>query len=99
MDAIQIIQAIVGLVLFFGAGYSLTLFLFRKDEIDLVERITYSIALSLTVPAIIIFAANFLLKMKIDALSVYIIYLLVTASGFIYSEYFLKKKQAHAKGA
>ena len=46
MDALQIVQLLVGLGLFLASGYALTLALFSKDDIDDIERVVSAFSFS-----------------------------------------------------
>ncbi|MFH1750258.1 MAG: hypothetical protein ABH863_01115 [Candidatus Micrarchaeota archaeon] len=84
VDFLGAIQVVVGLALFFASGYLLTLTLFRKNELDLIERIVYSITFSLTIPPLIIFFLNFLFRIPINTLVVFVIYLLVCGGSYFF---------------
>ncbi|MFH0971407.1 MAG: hypothetical protein V1835_02460 [Candidatus Micrarchaeota archaeon] len=84
MDAIGAIQAVVGIALFLAAGYSCSLVFFKKNEADLIERIVYSLTFSVTIPPLAIFFLNFLLRLPINALTVYFVYLAVSGAGYAY---------------
>ncbi len=84
VDFIQIIQALVGVVLFFAAGYFLSLVFFRKDEADQTERIVYSVVFALTLPPLTIFFLNFLLGIPINTLMVMGVYLIFTGGSYFY---------------
>ncbi|MEK6954419.1 MAG: hypothetical protein AABX01_05395 [Candidatus Micrarchaeota archaeon] len=84
VDFVGAIQAIVGLALFFAAGYFLSFVFFRKNEADAIERAVYSLTFSLTIPPLIIFFLNFLLRIPINTIMVFVVYLLVLGGSYFY---------------
>lgn len=72
------LQAIVGAALFLLAGYSASIAFFRKA--DLAERTAFSLALALTVPALLLAALNLLLSIELDATLVYWVLLAFSAA-------------------
>ena len=78
------LQFIVGGALFLAAGYAISLAFFR--EADLVERVTFSLACALAVPAVILAFLNLILRIKLDAVVVYAVLLVVTEAAFWYSK-------------
>lgn len=77
------LQAIVGAALFLFAGYAASIALFRKA--DLIERAAFSLALALTVPALLLAALNLLLSIELNATIVYWVLLAFSASCLAYS--------------
>ncbi len=60
MFALGLFQMFFGFILlFFLPGYALTLTLFPKREIDILERISLAIALSVSICVVSVFAANY----------------------------------------
>ncbi|HLC48472.1 MAG TPA: hypothetical protein VJI13_05340 [Candidatus Norongarragalinales archaeon] len=84
VDIISGIQMIVGLALFFASGYLLSLIFFRKNEADAIERAVYSVTFSLTIPPLILFFINFLLRIPINTITVFVVYLLVCGASYFY---------------
>ena len=88
---LELIQAAVGVLLFFAAGYAVSLVIFREKDLDPVERIAYSLAFSLVVPALVLFAINYALGFKVfQTIYVYIIYALIIAASFAYAHFTAK---------
>ena|SRR3989338_11265527 len=97
MDALQIVQLLVGLGLFLASGYALTLALFSKDDIDDIERVVFSLSFSIMVPALVLLVANLVLKVRMDTFSVYGVYLGITAAGLAYWYKFRRVEHGHHK--
>ena len=84
LSAMQWLQAIVGFALFFGAGYSLSRAFFKKA--DLIERVALSIAIALTVPALVLVALNLALGMvPFNVFTVYFVFFALIAGGWFFS--------------
>ncbi len=77
------LQAIVGVALFLFAGYAASIALFRKA--DLIERAAFSLALALTVPALLLVALNLLLSIELNATIVYWVLLAFSAGCLVWS--------------
>ena len=84
------IEFVIGGVLFLAARYAISLAFFR--DADVVERVTFSLACALTVPAIILAFLNLILKIKLDTIVVYAVLLAVTAASFWYSKAHAQRK-------
>ncbi len=85
VEALEVVQAIVGAVVFFATGYLLSLAFFKEKEIDSVERIVYSLAFSILVPATVVFIANFVVGIRIfTTVGIYAVYLLLCAASIAY---------------
>lgn len=65
----------------FLPGLVLTFAFFRKKEIDIIERIALSFALSIAVVPLLVFYLN-LIGMKIDVLNVILVVVLIVIGGF-----------------
>ncbi|MEK6843495.1 MAG: hypothetical protein AABY04_03320 [Candidatus Micrarchaeota archaeon] len=92
VDLISVLQGIGGVILFFASGYFISFVFFKKDEVDELERIVYSLTFSITIPPLVIFFLNFLLRMPVNTISVYIIYLIIGAASYAYSNFYMKNK-------
>lgn len=94
VEILQVGQGIVGAVVFFVTGYLLSLAFFKEKEVDGVERIVYSLAFSILIPATVVFIANFVLGIKIfTTIGIYAVYLLLCAASVVY----LNKKGVQLK--
>ena len=72
MEFADVIRAIVGLVIvLFLPGYAWSRVFFKKDEIDLLERVALSFGLSIAIVPLTVFFLN-KLGMKITMLNVLI---------------------------
>ena len=83
LSAMQWLQAVVGFALFFGAGYSLSRALFKQA--GLIERVALSIAVALTVPALVLVVLNLALGMPFNVLTVYFVFLALILGGWFFS--------------
>lgn len=82
---LELLQIIFGFALFFGCGYSISLFLFPK-EIDDIERITLSLVFSVIFPTLTILFTNMVLGIPINTISVYITYITLTVLPYLGSK-------------
>ncbi|PIO06623.1 hypothetical protein COT29_00160 [Candidatus Micrarchaeota archaeon CG08_land_8_20_14_0_20_59_11] len=80
----MVLQFVIGGALFLATGWAISLAFFR--EADVVERVVFSLACAMTVPAIILAFLNLILKIKLDAIVVYVVLIAVTAASFWYSK-------------
>ena len=84
----EALSAILGTVLVvFIPGYAVTLAIFKKDEIDLIERIALSFALSIALVPLLLFYLNLGIGMRIDlASSILIVLLIVFFSWLLWAK-------------
>lgn len=75
----------------FLPGYLLTLTFFDEKEIDFLERFALSFALSISIVPLLSFYLNLVL-IRINALSIFLISLLVIISCIVYLTFFKSKK-------
>ncbi len=94
-DLISGLQLIVGLALFLASGYFISLVFFRKDEADLIERALYSLTFSISIPGLVIFFLNFIFRMPINALTTYVVFILLIVASYAYGQ---KNAGARRKG-
>lgn len=85
VDLVAAVQALVGLALFFAAGYFISLIFFKRNEVDAIERAVYSLTFSITIPALVIFFLNFLFRIPINTLFVYAVYLALIGASYAYN--------------
>ncbi len=80
--AIEVLGAVLGAVLvLFVPGLAVSTALFKQGEIDFIERITLSFALSIALVPLLLFYLNFGLGMKINlANAVLVVLAIVLAS-------------------
>ena len=91
----QPLQAIFGGVLFLASGYAVSLAVFPKHELDAIERVVLSLFFSISIPAVLLLVANLLLGIRLDALAVYAIFILTTATAL----FFAHKRKGHGHAA
>ncbi|MFH1106266.1 MAG: hypothetical protein V1787_00045 [Candidatus Micrarchaeota archaeon] len=85
VEILQVVQGIVGAVLFFATGYLLSLAFFKGKDVDAVETAVYSIAFAILVPATVVFILNFGLGLPVfTTLGVYGVYIFCCAASIIY---------------
>jgi len=92
MGLLSVLRIIVGSVyMLFIPGYFLTQALFKKDELDFLERVTLSIVLSITAVPIAVLFLNVIFGVKIMALNTVLIILGIIVASYVYTKY-LKKE-------
>lgn len=76
MEIFDLLRIIFGSVfILFLPGYAWSYVFFKKDEIDLIERIALSFGLSIALVPLIVFWLNRLLKIRINFVSVTVVIL------------------------
>lgn len=76
MDLFELVRIIFGSVfVLFLPGYAWSYVFFKRDEIDLIERIALSFGLSIALVPLVVFWLNWLLKVKINLVSVTVVIL------------------------
>ena len=71
MGILELLRIIFGSVfILFLPGLDWSFVLFKKDEIDVIERIALSFGLSITLVPLVVFWLNWLLKIKINIVNV-----------------------------
>lgn len=82
----EILRIILGGVFaLFIPGYAVTLALFKEGEIDMVERIALSFALSIATVPLILFYLNWGMGIKINFINLTVIVLLIVILSLIIS--------------
>lgn len=99
MEPVSAIQTVIGGGLFLASGYAVSLAAFGKGEMDFVERAVFSLAFSITIPSIVLLFTSMVLKIRLDAIAVYAVYLLITVAGLGYWKYYGKHRHGHAAQA
>lgn len=79
LDVLRIIAGSV--IVLFVPGYALVKGLFKKRELDLIEEVALSIALSIAVVPLAVFYANQLLGIKITLVNSLLIIVFIVAAG------------------
>jgi uncharacterized membrane protein len=88
MGLIDALRIVIGSVfVLFVPGYFLTQALFKKDEIDFLERITLSIVMSITAVPLAVLFLNVIFGVKIIALNTVIIILGIVLLSVVYTRY------------
>jgi uncharacterized membrane protein len=71
MEILELLRIPIGSVfVLFLPGYAWSFVFFKKDEIDLIERIALSFGLSIALVPLIVFWLNWLLKIRINIVTV-----------------------------
>lgn len=82
VDIVEIIRIFSGSVfVLFLPGFAWSLVFFKKDEIDLIERIALSFGLSIALVPLAVFWLNYFLGVKINLLNVSIVILALTGTA------------------
>ena len=90
LDSLPLIRAVLGFILvFFLPGFAWTLVFFRGKQINAVERLVLSIALSLAMVTLSILALNKLVGMRITGANAILTILVITVIPVIV--YFVRK--------
>lgn len=102
-DIIEIIRIIFGSVfVLFLPGFAWSFVFFKKEEIDVIERIVLSFGLSIVLVPLAVFWLNFFLGIKINLVNVstMILVLIGTAAGTyrLKDKYTLEELLAKFKG-
>jgi len=92
-DFFSIIQPAVGLVLFVACGWSLTMALFRDEDIDVIERAAFALAFALVIPAMVLIFLNLVLQIKVGTALVFAVYALLAVGGWAYAEKFRQSRR------
>ena len=80
----EILRIILGAIfVLFVPGYAMTLALFKEGEIDKIERIALSFALSIASVPLLIFYLNWGLGIRINLVNLIIIVLFIVISSLI----------------
>jgi uncharacterized membrane protein len=82
-DILSIVSAFFGILfVLFIPGYALTwAFYPRKEQLELIERIILSFALSISTVSLFIFFMNYVLKISINIFSVFLVIIFLTFLG------------------
>ena len=81
---VSLIKVILGSIyVLFLPGCIWSYVFFRKDEIDIIERIALSFGLSIALVPITVFWANYFLGIKINLINVSAIILLIIVLGLV----------------
>lgn len=80
MEAIEILRIIFGSIfVLFLPGFVWSFVFFKKNEIDVIERIALSFGLSIALVPLAVFWMNYLFKIKITLLNVTLVIVLLIA--------------------
>ena len=82
MSILEMLRIIIGSIfVLFLPGYVWSYVLFKKDEMDIIERLALSFGLSIALVPLTVFWVNYLLKIKINLTNVtlIIVFLIATA--------------------
>jgi uncharacterized membrane protein len=95
----EIILAILSVIFtLFLPGFLISLIFFQRNQIDIIERIALSFALSIAVVPLVVFYTN-LLGVKITTInvSIQVLGILLLSSGIIFIKDEIKKRKKHKK--
>jgi uncharacterized membrane protein len=80
MEAIEILRLILGSIfVLFLPGLAWSFVFFKRDEIDVIERVALSFGLSIALVPLTVFWLNYLFGIRITLLNVSLIIILLTA--------------------
>lgn len=90
---IEAARIILGSVfVLFLPGYVWSFVFFKKDDIDIIERIALSFGLSIAIVPLIVFYLNWLFHIKINLINSSITILLISAIGYYFSKHGISLK-------
>ena len=90
LDGVPAIRAIVGFILMFLLpGFAWTLVFFNGKQINTIERLAFSLGLSIALVTLSIFALNRLIGMKITGSNAVLVIVVITVIPVAF--YFLKR--------
>ena len=92
MDFIGILQAIFGIILILLCGYGISIVSFKRDDIDFIERVVLVPILGLLVPALALLFINLALRIRINTLIAYAVFILIIAGTLGYHVFARKEK-------
>jgi riboflavin transporter FmnP len=92
---IEVIQAAVGFALFFATGFFLARAFFFDREWNVFEKAAVSLAVALTVPALVLVVLNLLLRIPFNVYTVYAVFFLLIAASWAYEKKFKKAEKHH----
>jgi len=90
---IDVIQVVAGFVLFFATGFFLARAFFFNREWNAFEKTAVSLAVSLTVPALVLVFLNLVLRVPFNVYTVYAVFLLLIAASLAYEKKFEKMEK------
>lgn len=80
IEGIEVLRMLAGFILvLFLPGFAWSYIFFRKNEIDITERIALSFGLSIAMVPLTVFWLNYLFKVKVTFTNVSIVVILLTA--------------------
>ena len=85
MDIISVLYMVFGLVfVLFIPGFAWSFAFFKKEEIDVIERIALSFGLSIALVSLSVFYLNYLFYVKINAVNSSVVILVLTIIPVVY---------------
>ncbi|MBI5228495.1 hypothetical protein HY991_00170 [Candidatus Micrarchaeota archaeon] len=89
---LEFFQIVFGITLVIISGYALSLVIFKKGDIDFVERVVFIPILGLLVPSLILLFINLAMRIRIDPLVTYLTFILIIGVSLGYPVLIKKEK-------
>jgi hypothetical protein len=87
MEPFEILRVLVGLAVFFAAGWFSCNAVFKKNDLDLIEKTVASVTFALIIPAVLILFASLALSIRLNEFIIYGAYVLTIAASFAYRNF------------
>ncbi|PPA78865.1 MAG: hypothetical protein C00003105_01040 [ANME-2 cluster archaeon HR1] len=85
MDIISLLRMVLGSIfVLFIPGFAWSFAFFKKEEIDVIERITLSFGLSIALVPLSVFYLNYLFHIKINAVNSFLVIIVLTVIPLVY---------------
>lgn len=85
MDIISLLRMVLGSIfVLFIPGFAWSFAFFKKEEIDVIERIALSFGLSIALVPLSVFYLNYLFHIKITALNSFLVIIVLTVIPLVY---------------
>lgn len=85
MDILSLLRMVLGSIfVLFIPGFAWSFAFFKKEEIDVIERITLSFGLSIALVPLSVFYLNYLFHIKINAVNSFLVIIVLTVIPLVY---------------
>lgn len=85
MDIISLLRMVFGSIfVLFIPGFAWSFAFFKKEEIDVIERIALSFGLSIALVPLSVFYLNYLFHIKITAVNSFLVIIVLTVIPLVY---------------
>ncbi|MEA3295283.1 MAG: DUF1616 domain-containing protein [Euryarchaeota archaeon] len=85
MDILSLLRMVFGSIfVLFIPGFAWSFAFFKKEEIDVIERIALSFGLSIALVPLSVFYLNYLFHIKITAVNSFLVIIILTVIPLVY---------------